>query len=103
MLLSNCLARIADRLEESLHQVKKNIFSSFNVGGFINCAKVWFFKGVVFSVVVFPRCGFLSCSFSKVWALLEAEEDAAGLKMKETLEQLHQSKNQTNKLPKWEI
>ena len=27
----------------------------------------------------------------KVWSLLEAEEDAAGLKMKETLEQLHQS------------
>ena len=44
-------------------------------------SQLWFFKGVVF-----PRCG-----FSKVWSLLEAEEDAAGLKMKETLEQLHQS------------
>ena len=88
-------------MEESLHQVNKYFLTVIlQRCGF---SMEWFFKGVVFSVVVFQRCGFLRCGFSKVWSLLEAEEDAAGLKMKETLEQLHQSKNQTNKLPKWEI
>ena len=68
---------------------------------------ILFFLSMFCSVFCFIFCCFLKFKIlfnPKVWALLEAEEDAAGLKMKETLEQLHQSgKFVKNKQPKWAI
>ena len=120
MLLSNCLARIADRLEESLHQVRRKqylylflfcfLFVCWSLFAFAwqglqpfrkGIPKVWALHawGLASCNLQPATCNLSVCLFFllnncnlKVWALLEAEEDAAGLKMKETLEQLHQSR-----------
>ena len=79
MLLSNCLARIADRLEESLHQVHKIIFLSFVVFCCLfACWSLFAFARREYSKGVGSTC-LRHCikwdMIFKVWSLLEAGED----------------------------